>query len=215
MFYPVLKFLIENRILDVSSKDVEESIDEMKVVTDSITKTSNRNEALTFARRLVPRKKPMFPLLYSSVWTRAVGLRTRQSMNENAKIHAFNGEIPELCHNEIVGWDSKTSKIKGLSSVHTPGDVMAILLRLGNDDTNEIRTRFDIVAEIIDKAKGKVLEAPYSGRSYLSRIMAQLLFLDYVTYYMATLRGIDPIKTPSIDLLKKQLANKLNFISQI
>jgi glucose/mannose-6-phosphate isomerase len=136
-------------------------------------------------------------------------------MNENAKVHAFNGEIPELCHNEIVGWDSIASKIRGPSAILTTSDATAILLRLGNGDTDEVRTRFDIVEEIIKKARGKVLKPPYSGRSYLSRIMTLLLFLDYVTYYMAILRGIDPIKTPSIDLLKQQLASRLDFISHI
>ncbi len=45
------------------------------------------------------------PPRYSSRRTRSIGLRFRQSLNENAKTHGFAGVVPELCHNDIVGWD--------------------------------------------------------------------------------------------------------------
>src|SRR4029079_14855295 len=35
----------------------------------------------------------------------AVAYRWKTQLNENAKMHAFSHALPELAHNEIVGWE--------------------------------------------------------------------------------------------------------------
>jgi glucose/mannose-6-phosphate isomerase len=213
IFYPVLKLLVSNHLLNYSEDEIEESIAALGQVNSK--NGSQHIEALKLAKEIVSGRSDPFPLVYASCRTRAAGLRFRQSLNENSKIHAFNGEIPELCHNEIVGWDYISSSIKKYRSATLGGRKPCIFLRLSEDDPSEIKTRFDIVADVVCKSKGRILEAPHVGRGYLARMLSMLYCLDYATYYAAILRGVDPIKTPSINLLKDQLASRLNFISSL
>jgi glucose/mannose-6-phosphate isomerase len=217
IFYPVLKLLVTNKLIDVHESEIYESINALKTCRDEIANGNLKKEILNLAR-LWTAKNSQFPLLYSSNRTRAVGLRGRQSINENAKMHAFNGEIPELCHNDIVGWDYKASEAKiSLSSrnVRYENASAALLLRLNEDDPQEIKMRFDIVQEVIQKAGGSTKDAPYLGKTYLSRIISMLYLLDYVSYYMAILRGIDPTMTPSILFLKQELSKRLDYLGKL
>ena len=50
------------------------------------------------------------PLIYSSADFEAVGYRLKCQFNENSKLHAFNNVIPELNHNEIIGWETFQEK---------------------------------------------------------------------------------------------------------
>ena len=216
MFYPVLKFLVRNKVLEVSDDEINESIRAMNVVKEDFINASEqkKNEIVNLAQAWTQDQSGI-PLLYSSNRTRAVGLRARQSINENAKMHAFNSEIPELCHNEIVGWDYRASFVGDNHKSQKSASLLALILRLSEDDPPEMRTRFEIVKEIVRKAGGETLEAPYVGRSYLARIISMLYFLDYASYYMAIFRRVDPIKTPSIQLLKRELGKRLNYVEKL
>ena len=216
MFYPVLKFLVRNKVLEVSDDEINESIRAMNVVKEDFINTSEqkKNQIVNLAQAWTQDQSGI-PLLYSSNRTRAVGLRARQSINENAKMHAFNSEIPELCHNEIVGWDYRASFVGDNHKSQKSASLLALILRLSEDDPPEMRTRFEIVKEIVRKAGGETLEAPYVGRSYLARIISMLYFLDYASYYMAIFRRVDPIKTPSIQLLKRELGKRLNYVEKL
>ena len=44
------------------------------------------------------------PLIYGAGPMGAVAYRWKTQLNENAKMHAFSHALPELAHNEIVGW---------------------------------------------------------------------------------------------------------------
>ena len=44
------------------------------------------------------------PLIYGCELTAPVAYRWKCQVNENAKQHAFEHQLPELDHNEIVGW---------------------------------------------------------------------------------------------------------------
>jgi glucose/mannose-6-phosphate isomerase len=219
IFYPVLKFLTTSKLLEVSDSEALESIKALELARNDFLDEgkSGKNKMVIMAKELTGSNSSI-PLIYSSNRTRAVGLRFRQSINENAKMHAFNGEIPELCHNEIVAWDYNPTYVKANSRIirkKITVDNVATLLRLKEDDPEEINARFDIVRGVIDQAGGKTLEAPYTGSSYLARIMAMLYLLDYVTYFMAILNEVDPIKTPSIQILKEELGRKLNYLEKL
>ena len=46
-----------------------------------------------------------FPVIYGADLTTSVAYRWKTQINENAKIPAFAHSLPEMDHNEIVGWD--------------------------------------------------------------------------------------------------------------
>ena len=81
-------------------------------------------------------------------------------------------------------------------------------------DPLEIKTRFQILEDILKKAKNQFVQVPSLGTPYLSRIISMLYLLDYSTYFAAILRGVDPIQTPSIDFLKSELKTRLNYLGR-
>ena len=210
LFYVVLKFLILNGFLKVSEEHVKDSIDCITRARDLCAKPLvKQNKALEIAIDLIEPKSSL-PLIYSSRRTRAVGLRFRQSLNENAKIHAYDGVIPELCHNDIVSWDfARTAKAKKAFV----SNAVPVALKL-EDDPLEIKTRFQIVEDLLRKSKSQFVQVPSLGTTYTSRILSMLYLLDYSTYFAAILRGVDPILTPSIDLLKTELKTRLNYLGR-
>ncbi len=208
LLFALLKFFSHNRLLPIEEAIVRETIEVMMRAREMSQGDELRNPALKIAKEIIASGTP--PLIYSQSRTHSVGLRFRQSLNENSKMHAFNGDVPEICHNDVVGWDSLT----GLKGSKSKIDAIAIMLQL-EDDNEEIKTRFGILRDIVRKRGGKSFDSPHAGESYLSRTVSMLYLLDYTTYYAAILRGVDPIKTPSIDLLKRELNKRLNFVSRL
>jgi glucose/mannose-6-phosphate isomerase len=45
------------------------------------------------------------PVIYGAGITAPIAYRWKTQINENAKLPAFAGELPEMDHNEICGWD--------------------------------------------------------------------------------------------------------------
>lgn len=212
LFYPVLKFMIHNGYLRTTEEEVIDSIDCLRRVRDLCIKPLvKQNKSLEIARELT-KSRVCVPLIYSSKRTRSIGLRFLQSLSENAKFHGFQGVVPEICHNDVVGWDFLSTK-KTKKTFSNPIDFMPFSLRL-NDDPLEVKTRFQILDEILKKSKARFIPAPYLGTTYLSHILSMMYFLDYSTYYAAIIRGIDPSLTPSIDFLKKELGSRLNYLGR-
>ena len=214
IFFPVLRFLTTNSLVDVSSKDIDESLQVLSKVQENCSNLAT-SKPLEIARKIRDSDNPPFPLVYDTRRTRAVGTRFRQSMNENAKVHAFDGTMPELCHNDIVGWDAQSSKRVASVQMSDLGERYPVILLRLPDDPPEIETRLDIVSDIVKKNGGRTIEAPCMGESYLARILSMLYFLDYASYYLAILRGVDPISTPSIDFLKSELKSRLGYIEKM
>ena len=51
------------------------------------------------------------PLIYGCGLTAPVAYRWKAQINENAKLPAFAHELPELDHNEIVGWEGAGDRV--------------------------------------------------------------------------------------------------------
>jgi len=216
IFYPVLKFMIQNGYLRISEENVLDSIECLSRAQELCQRPSaKQNRSLEIAAALSEGKNAV-PLIYSSRRTKSVGLRFRQSLNENAKTHGFAGVVPELCHNEIVGWDKNAASGKKRASKEESGGsiFVPISLRL-EDDPLEIKTRFQIIEDVLKRSRSQFIQAPSLGTTYFSRIVSMLYLLDYATYYTSIFKHVDPILTPSIDYLKSELKTRLNFLSRI
>ncbi|MBK7691515.1 MAG: hypothetical protein IPJ31_10480 [Bacteroidetes bacterium] len=51
----------------------------------------------------------MFPI-YANIGYEGLAVRYRQQLNENSKVLAWHNVIPEMTHNEIVGWKKSKKK---------------------------------------------------------------------------------------------------------
>ena len=149
-----------------------------------------RNRAKALARAIRGRTAVVYgPPPYGPV-----ALRWKTQLNENAKVHAFAGTVPEADHNEIVGWSYDPAARR----------FVPIVLR-DRDESPDMERRLDATREIIGR-KVKVHEVRQDGDTLLGRLLGTLLLGDYASLYLAILLGRDPTPTAPIDELKRRLA---------
>jgi len=126
----------------------------------------------------------------------AVGLRWRQQLHENAKLLGHSAVVPELNHNEIVGWER-------------PGPIQdraAVVLLRDAEDTPEVGARLTLTAEFAARRGATVHEVAGRGEGRLARLASLVQLGDYVSFYLALLGGADPTPIASIDEFKRRLA---------
>jgi glucose/mannose-6-phosphate isomerase len=135
------------------------------------------------------------PQITGSGLTAPVAYRWKTQINENAKMPAFSSEIPELDHNEIMGWQSAADL----------GRFSAVFL----DDSDlhpRIRQRIELTRGLIAGEEAATYKVESVGTSATERLMSLVLLGDLVSLYLAVLRGVDPSPVPMIDRLKGALA---------
>jgi len=135
------------------------------------------------------------PQIAGSGLTSPIAYRWKCQINENAKTPAFSHELPELDHNEIVGW-------QGASAL---GRFSAVFL----DDSDlhpRIRQRIELTRGLIAAETAATFRVESVGTSPTERLLSLVLLGDLVSLYLAVLRGVDPGPVAVIDRLKSALA---------
>jgi glucose/mannose-6-phosphate isomerase len=128
----------------------------------------------------------------------AAAYRWRSQIAENAKNFASHHLLPEMNHNELVGW-------------LYPEDVLqkvGVVLLRDRGDHPQVQRRFDLTRELVAKRAGVVQEVWSEGESLLARIMSTIYLGDFVSLYLAYLNRIDPTPVQVIDYLKHKLSQK-------
>lgn len=150
------------------------------------------NFAYTFAESLVG----FIPVIYSVAdSTSSVGYRFKCQLNENSKLHAFHGEIPEMNHNEIIGWESHQEK----------GFHSKIINIIEKNYHPQIQKRFEILKDIFSKSGVETITLQSNEESYKVRLLDLIYLGDWISYYVGVLRGYDPSEIDNIYTLKDRL----------
>lgn len=153
---------------------------------------NHQEEIIALAKDLLERSRDKKILLYSEDKFRPVLLRTCQQINENSKELAFFNVIPEMNHNEIVGW------------AKDPVDMFVVFLR--SDLENERNTRrLDITSEVV-AAKSQSISVNAKGANLVEQTLYAIHVFDWLSYLKAEDKGIDVVEVKVIDYLKAELA---------
>ena len=150
------------------------------------------NPALDYAEQLTG----FIPLIYTSSVFESIGYRLKCQFNENSKLHAFNNVLPELNHNEIIGWETFLDKQVSLK-------LISILDKIYHPQTKK---RFEITSELAKAAGVEIISLQSNVENLKVRIMDLIYLGDWITYYLAVLRGFDPSEINNINILKQRLA---------
>jgi glucose/mannose-6-phosphate isomerase len=151
------------------------------------------NEALNLAEEL----NDTLPIFYSdATMMKPVNLRWRCQLEENAKTLAYGNTLPEMNHNEIVGWER---------IVHLTGRLSVVLLK-DKEDNLRVQRRMEIVEELVEDQTASIHVLKTRGQTKLTRMFSLIHLADWTSFYMAVLNNVDPTPIAKIDLLKSKLA---------
>jgi glucose/mannose-6-phosphate isomerase len=135
------------------------------------------------------------PQIAGADLTASIAYRWKTQINENAKTPCFSHELPELDHNEIVGW----------AGAEELGRFSAVFL----DDCDlhpRVRQRIELTRGLIAANAAGTYKVESVGESRMERLVSLVLLGDLVSVYLAVLRGVDPSPVEPIERLKGELA---------
>ena len=189
-FFSLLKVLNKLKIVEVKPSLVNSII---KLYKDKAKLYSKeKNPTLAYAEQLLG----YIPIIYSAEgYTSSVGYRLKCQFNENSKLSAFQNILPEMNHNEIVGWESFNE-----NQLRTK-----VINILDKEYPSQIKKRFKITSEIISENKVNIINLESGEKSFKVRLMDLIYLSDWITYYTGVLRGFDPAEIKNIEQLKNRL----------
>jgi glucose/mannose-6-phosphate isomerase len=135
------------------------------------------------------------PVIAGAELAAAVAYRWKTQFNENAELPAFASALPELDHNEVVGW-AAARELGTFSyvSLEDPGAHPRNALRAG------------LSADLAAAGAAPVVRVQARGETPLERLVSLVFLGDLVTIYAAVLREADPVNVDALDGLKAALA---------
>jgi glucose/mannose-6-phosphate isomerase len=161
---------------------------------EQINEVGGLSLPLDEAKNIASQLKGTIPCIYSSDLMNPVAYRWRCQIQENAKQLAFNHQIPEMNHNEIVGWT-------------LPNNQMSVILIRDNNENAQVTNRFEATKNVAwDNVK--IVECTAEGKTPLARIMSMIILGDLVSIELAKLNDVDPTPVEVIENLKKELGGK-------
>ena len=191
---PWLVIFGSNGIISDKSPEIEDAaghLEDMVKVYGNL-ESEETNIALETAKKL----KGKLPVIYvSSGAFSVIGRRWANQLQENAKVLAYSSELPEMNHNEIMGWHLKGQK-----------DVAVLPVFISTDMYHErINKRFEITSRLIKEKGIEPVQITLTGESLITQFFTFVNMGDFISYYLALLNEVDPEPVDIISDLKKEL----------
>lgn len=194
-FSAMLRILTECRLVSDKTEAIKETVDYLRQASLRYADfRDEQNLAVELARKSVGK----MPLIYTSDdFTSSVGLRWKGQISENAKVLAYTNTLPELNHNELVGWKLNENLLKRIHVIFL------------HDKADHPRTalRMKLTHQVIRKYTKNISHVESEGNSLLTRLFSLVLLGDWMSYYLALMHHVDPTPVKVIDQLKAELAN--------
>lgn len=177
LFFPVLKILENSGMISNKENEIEETISSLK--------NFDTNEPKKLADELGGK----IPVFYGPERYSGVLYRWKTQLNENSKVLAHIGAIPEINHNEIeINFENYVGTV-------------AVVFLVDENEEKRILKQTEVANNIIsDYVKTHIVKV--RGESILSRMFYAIHFGDWLSYYLAELRNIKPEETPNIKKVK-------------
>lgn len=153
---------------------------------------ANQQEIIAEAEIFAQKMANHLPIIYTESSLEGVGIRFRQQLNENSKILCWNHVIPEMNHNELVGWAS-------------PHAAKAVVFLRSNFEHKRSSFRIDIVEKVVKKYTENVFHLYPKGKNLLEQSLYLIHLCDWISYFISDIRKVDATEVAVIDDLKSQL----------
>lgn len=149
------------------------------------------------AKRLAARLHGKLPVVYGvGPLGEVIAYRWKCQLNENAHTLAWSNVLPELNHNELVGWEQPAAIVRGAK----------IVMLRDYAETPGLHEHVDAMLHTLRSRRVGMTEVWSRGRGVWARLWSLLYFGDVVSVYSALLNGVDPTPVSAITDLKARLA---------
>jgi glucose/mannose-6-phosphate isomerase len=188
----VLGTLVKMGFVRDLQADIDGALADLAKIEERVHEGARTNDAKKMALDLYGR----IIFAYGAGVMGVMARRVKGQWNENAKNWSAFDVMSELNHNAVVGFP------------HPPiaRDALTVLLLRSDRDNPRHRIRFDVTAELLDRAGVQHKTLKFAGGSMLSEVLQMVMFTDYVSFYLALLNAADPSEVRSIDYLKDRLS---------
>lgn len=132
--------------------------------------------------------------LYAEEPFEGVVIRARQQFNENAKVLCNHHVIPEMNHNELVGWAGASNAI---CTIFIENNAM--------HPQNRKRVEFSKQRIRSISQNIGIITAPDDKLNIVTETLYYIVFLDWVSFFYAKYKEIDPVEVNIITELKNSL----------
>lgn len=148
-----------------------------------------KNDSKAIAQKLIGK----LPIIYCEARYEGVAVRFRQQINENSKMLCWHNVLPEMNHNELVGWTE-------------PHPEAVVLMFRCEDDYFRTQKRMEISSDVVKRNEASLIEMKGKGDTQLQRSLYLLHMGDWISWYIAEIKDIDATEVNVIDFLKKELS---------
>ncbi|MEA2022815.1 MAG: bifunctional phosphoglucose/phosphomannose isomerase [Actinomycetota bacterium] len=173
--------------------DPDASLDEAADIVDRLL-DGGRGGAVQLGRDLASGLEDRIAVIYGGLGVGSTAAyRWKTQINENAKLPAFSGTVPEMNHNELEGWQPGSSGAFGL-----------IYLRDSADHPGVAR-RLDLSGTVLSGKVRRVGDVHSTGDGPLARFFSLAVVGDIASVAMAEATGVDPTPVETLEAFKTML----------
>jgi glucose/mannose-6-phosphate isomerase len=174
--------------------DIEESIQITKELLSEINENIPLNENL--AKQIASKINDTIPQIYGWGIYEPIAKRWATQFNENSKVISRYGFVTECNHNDMEGWGQNPKVTKQFT---------CILLRDKKLESISFNTRLNFMIKLFNDAAANVIEVNINGKCGLAKLMYSMYLGDFISFYHAVLRNVDPTPVTVISQLKDEL----------
>ena len=151
-------------------------------------KSDIQEQAMSLAKKMYKKT----PVIYVANGFEGVAVRFRQQINENSKMLCWHHVVPEMNHNELLGWRTNVN------------DLAVVYFRNKSDyERNQIR--MDINKKVISEYTDNISEICSKGDSLIENSLYHINLGDWVSWYLSEMNNVNAIEIDVIDFLKGEM----------
>ena len=192
LVFPLLTVLAGCGAAVCSEGELDEALDVVAAQAEDLGVASPLDKNV--AKRLAVAIGDRLPAVYGGPLTGTAAYRWKTDFEENAKVLAVAGVVPEMNHNEIEAWQGSAARGRHV-----------VLLR-DDGEGPEIARRFELMRTLVRPAAGGVSEMWARGAGRLARILSLAYASLWTSFYLAVLHGADPWPVPMLEEVKRRLS---------
>lgn len=134
------------------------------------------------------------PIIYAGPLMFPAAKKWKISINENAKNTSWLNVLPEMSHNEFIGWS-------GLP-VEKPFAVLDLVSSFEHERTKK---RFVVADKLLSGMRPKAVTVEAKGDSALEQMLYLICLGEHTSIYLAILNGVNPTPVDLVEKFKKEL----------